>query len=108
MREYQKDNNYEEIVTSPKNLTGNYSYTVARVVEEGMSVELHYCNGLATIEYMTEMQVGKWEGYFVRADWFNLDMSEDEILKILEKLYIEEFGQHNRNFNEEMEIEYDK
>lgn len=108
MREYQKNNNYEEIVTSPKDLIGNYSYTVARVVEEGMSVELHYCNGLATVEYMTEMQVGNWEGHAVRVDWFNLNMSEDEILKKLEELYAEEFGQHDKECEEEMEAEYDK
>lgn len=109
MREYQKDNNYEEIVTSPKDIVSNNSYTVARVVEEGMSVELHYCDGVATVEYMTEVKIGEWQGYFVEVNWFNLNMSEEDILKKLNELYEEEFGKIDKEIIEETEeIEYDK
>lgn len=92
-REYQKDNNYEEIVTSLSEIDDQHSYTVARVVEEGYSVELHYDKGKSYVEYMTEVSIGNWDGRYEDVEWFNPNLSEKYILAKLKVLYKEEFGE---------------
>lgn len=90
--DYQHDNNYEEIVTSPINIQDNGSYTIARVVEEGKCAELHYCDGESTVEYMTETSPGEWHGRIEDVDWFNLKLSDDYILSKLSVLFNEEYN----------------
>lgn len=84
--------NYEEIVTPFKDIkNGKYSYTVARVVEDNKCAELHYDNGKTTIEYMTQINPGEWEGEVEIVDWFNLNLKEDYVLVKLNHLYDERY-----------------
>ncbi len=92
-REYQKDNNYEEIVTPLNEIDNQHSYTVARVVEKGYSVELHYNDDKSYVEYMTEIAIGHWDGWYEDVEWFNPNLSEEYILAKLRVLYKEEFGE---------------
>lgn len=50
-----------EIITNIKNMSSDYSYTVARVMGYGYSVELHYNNGKATIEYGYKIKHDYWK-----------------------------------------------
>lgn len=92
MRDYQHDNDYEEIVTFPKNIKDKGSYTIARAVYEGQSVELHYCDGKSTVEYMIETPPGEWNGWVEEVDWFNLNLTDDYIISKLCVLFNNEYN----------------
>lgn len=81
-----------EIITNIKNMSSDYSYTVARVMGYGYSVELHYNNGKATIEYGYKIKHDYWESKIEEVNWFNSNMNEKEILEKLSKLYDDCFG----------------
>ena len=79
--EYEEDN-VEEIITSISDLDNEGHFTVARVMENGKCVELHYDEGEASIEYGERVARDRWENETSDiVDWFNLDLTDDEILK---------------------------
>lgn len=81
-----------DIITNPKEMNDEGSYTVARVMNFGNSVELHYSKGQATIEYGYKITHDYWESVVEEIDWFNKDMSEDLISEKLFNLFEEYFG----------------
>lgn len=81
-----------DIITTPKEMNDEDSYTVARVMNFGNSVELHYSEGQATIEYGYKITHSYWESVIEEIDWFNKDMSEDLISEKLFNLFEEYFG----------------
>lgn len=84
---------YSEIVTSIKDIKYGCSYTVARVVDNGYSVELHYNqNGKSTIEYGVKMSYDFWENVVEEIDWFNLKLDDNYVLNKLECMYEEKFS----------------
>ena len=81
-----------EIIADISNIKFENSYTIARVMGYGYSVELHYCEGKATIEYGYRVTHNWWECEIEDIDWYNSNMSENEILDRLFELYDEQFG----------------
>lgn len=82
-----------ETITSTNEIKEGVSYTVARVIDNGYSVELHYnSNSGATIEYGTKKSYDYWENDIEEVDWFNTKLSDDYIIKRLECLYQERFS----------------
>ena len=81
-----------DIITNSKEMNDKDSYTVARVMNYGNSVELHYSEGKATIEYGYKITHDYWENEIEEIDWFNKDMSEAAINKKLYGLFEEHFG----------------
>ncbi|MBO5183370.1 MAG: hypothetical protein J6B64_03115 [Bacilli bacterium] len=81
-----------ETITKPQDIQEDYSYTVARVRNFGHCVELHYYNGNATIEYGDKITNDYWENVVDSADWFNKNMTEEEILNKLDELFKEYYG----------------
>lgn len=89
-----ENDSYEEIMTPFKEIkeADEGSYTVARVIDNGNCVELHYNNHKATIEYTVRISQDEWQGRVEDIDWFNLDLSEDYVLTRLMYLFDEEFS----------------
>ncbi len=81
-----------DIICNIKNLDEENSYTVARVLNFCHCVELHYSSGEATVEYGTKIAHDYWESVIEDASWFNREMSEEDMMKKLDELFIEEFG----------------
>lgn len=91
LEDYFED--YEETLTSTKDIKDRVSYTIARVVENGYCVELHYnSNAGATIEYGTKLAHNYWENDIEKIDWFNTNLSDDYILRRLDCLYEDYFS----------------
>lgn len=79
-----------EIITEKKDIEKNGCYTVARVKNKKYCVELHFDDGILTIE--TGIKNGEcWDDFVDFVDWDIEKMSNDEILKKMYKIFIETF-----------------
>lgn len=82
----------EETITSVFNLDNERNFTVARVMEDKKCVELHYNEGKASLEYGIKVAKDRWENEIDEdVEWFNLDLTDDEILEHLNREYDEYF-----------------
>lgn len=96
------ENSVEEIITSISDLDDKHYFTIARVMENDKCVELHYNNGKAHIEYGTKEDNDVWNNNIdSNVDWFNLDLTDNEILLILNCKFDEYFKKS------EIEIDYE-
>lgn len=97
--------NYSETVTSTKNVKYGCSYTIARVIDNGYSVELHYdSSGKSTIEYGVKMSYDFWENEVEEIDWFNLKLDDIYVLNRLECIYEEKFSTKDLTDNQIEEL----
>ncbi len=106
-----KYNFYNETITEieelrNKPLDDEYSYTVARVIDDENCVELHYSKDDVYVEIGNKIEEGYWENERVNADWFSLDLSNDDILNKLEEIFFDNFGVKELNDNENYYGEY--
>lgn len=102
MRENIEDN-IEEIITDISELDNINNFTVARVMENGKCVELHYDEGNATLEFDLKDEENVWNNQYVTdAEWFNLNLTNDEILEHLDK----EFDNFFMEKEEELDFDY--
>ena len=76
-----------ELINDLKNLNDNDSYTVARLKNVCHCVELHYSDGSPTIEYGIRLEPGYWESEIEEVEWFDKNMSDDELFDKLEELF---------------------
>ena len=60
-------------------------------------VELHYTDGIATIEYGTKQDDNSWESIIEEILWFDKNQSKDEIISKLEELFEEEYLEHTKH-----------
>lgn len=96
------ENSVEEIITSISDLDDKHYFTIARVMENDKCVELHYNNGKAHIEYGTKEDNDVWNNNIdSNVDWFNLDLTDNEILLMLNYKFDEYFKKS------EIEIDYE-
>ena len=79
------------ILTEIEDLNDENSYTVARVINDNECVELHYSNGMAYIEIGTKNDDNSWDSIIESAEWFNKNLSNDEVLDKLEEIFKENF-----------------
>lgn len=87
-----KENGVSEIITNINELEDNKSYTVARVMNKINAVKLHYINGIPTVELGTRRNEDTWDNEIVDADWFNKNLSNEDVIKKLEEIFNDEFS----------------
>ena len=81
-----------EIITKFDSLEEDKSYTVARVMTKLKCVELHYDNGIASVELGTRVNENSWENETISAEWFNKTLTEDAVINKLEEIFDDEFS----------------
>lgn len=81
-----------ELITNLGELDENNSFTVARVKTNLYCVELHYIDGVATVELGTRTSEDTWENEIIEADWFNKGISVDVLFDKLEQIFNDEFS----------------
>ncbi len=81
-----------EIITKFDSLEKDKSYTVARVMTKLKCVELHYDNGIPSVELGTRVNEDSWENETISADWFNKTLTEDAVINKLEEIFDDEFS----------------
>ncbi len=81
-----------ELITNLEELDNNNSFTVARVKTNLYCVELHYIDGIATVELGTRTSEDTWENEIVEADWFNKGISVDALFDKLDQIFNDEFS----------------
>lgn len=80
------EDSVEETITKISNLDNEKCFTVARVMEDGKCVELHYNEGEAYLEYGIKMAEDMWENQTKEdISWFNLNLTDDEVLIYLNR-----------------------
>lgn len=87
-----KENVISEIITNINELEDNKSYTVARVMNKLNAVELHYINGIPTVELGTRRNEDTWDNEIIDAEWFNKHLSNEDVIKKLEEIFNDEFS----------------
>lgn len=97
--EFANPEDYEAyfVIDDIKNMEEDKSYTVARVINNKNCVELHYTDGIATIEYGTKQNDNSWESIIEEILWFDKNQSKDEIISKLEELFEEEYLEHTKH-----------
>ena len=97
--EFANTEDYEAyfVIDDIKNMEEDKSYTVARVINNKNCVELHYTDGIATIEYGTKQDDNSWESIIEEILWFDKNQSKDEIISKLEELFEEEYLEHTKH-----------
>ena len=95
-----------DIVTSIEDIEKDESYTVARIMNFGNCVELHYYpDRKPEIEYGYKYSNDYWESEIDSADWFNLNMTDEDVSKKMYQLFKDKFGIEKENLIEDMEME---
>lgn len=91
-----------EIVTPLNELDNSHYFTVARSMENGKCVELHYNDGHAIIEITERVDEDTWEDIdIIEAKWFTPKISENRLLKRIDRLY-------ERYFEPEKSTEFER
>ena len=85
-----------EIVTNLDELNNVDSFTVARIINYKYCIELHYNEGNSTIEFGTRIKPNYWESDIEKITWFNKKISENSVLKKLEKLFKSRYEKSNQ------------
>lgn len=81
-----------ETITKMSELDDKNYFTIARVIENNKCVELHYNNGEASIEYGVKDADNVWHDEIdYDLEWFRLDLSDEQVLEILDKKFDEYF-----------------
>lgn len=86
---------FDVLVDDIKSMLDNESYTVARVCDGVNSVELHYNDGLATIEYGTRIADDEWESEVEEIFWFDKNMNKKDLQNKLWDLFEENYGKED-------------
>ena len=81
-----------EMITNPKEIKEECSYTVARIRSFGYCLELHYSNKEVWLEYGYKTEHDCWDDEIEEIDWFNINMSDEAILNKLWELFDEYFN----------------
>ena len=84
---------YFDLLTDLNKLNNDDFFTIARVTNDSNCVELHYNSGQATIEYGQRIKENEWEDFIEEIDWYNEDMTEEEISNKLFDLYDHYYGE---------------
>lgn len=92
---FEEEPYFDMLVNDIKLMDDDKSYTVARVCNGVNSVELHYNDGLATIEYGTRIADDEWESEVEGASWFDKNMNEKDLQNKLWDLFEENYGKED-------------
>lgn len=80
-----------DMIINPQKMNDIDSYIILRIMNYGNSVELHYSNGKATIEYGYKISHNYWKTEIEDIDWFNKKMDKEEISKKLFEIFKSHF-----------------
>ena len=93
-----------ETITKISDWDEKNNFTIARVIENDKCVELHYDEGKASIEYGTTDEDNSWNDEIdYDIDWFNLNLTDEEVLSILDEKFDEYFS---KDKNEKFEVRF--
>ena len=93
-----------ETITKISDLDEKNNFTIARVIVNDKCVELHYDEGKASIEYGTKDEDNSWNDEIdYDIDWFNLNLTDEEVLSILDEKFDEYFS---KDKNEKFEVRF--
>ncbi len=82
----------------------NNSYTIAEIFDYGRSVELRYSmDEGAEIIYGYKCTHDYWEIEVENADWFNLNMTDDEVYEKVYEIFEKKFGIEEENLNNDLQ-----
>lgn len=81
----------EEIITDVFNIDDKNYFTIARVIENDKCVELHYNNGIASVEFGRKDKNNLWYDEIEEVKWFNRNLTNEQVLRILNKKFNEYF-----------------
>lgn len=95
--DWKEEPYFDMLVDDIKSMEDNQSYTVARVINGINCVELHYVDGKATLEYGNRVSENEWESDIEEIEWFNKDLSEEEIADKLWDLFNYYYGEEYEN-----------
>ena len=84
---------YFDLLTNLNEINDEDSFTIARVINGVNCVELHYVEGKATIEYGTRIKQDEWESIVEDIDWYNTNMTEEDISNKLWELFDYHYGE---------------
>lgn len=90
-----KEETYFDLITNLDDINDSDSFTVARVCNGVNSVELHYNDGLATIEYGTRIADDEWKSEVEGASWFDKNMNEKDLQNKLWDLFEENYDKED-------------
>ena len=88
-----KEEPYFDLLTNLNKINEKDSFTIARVINGVNCVELHYVEGKATIEYGTRIKQDEWESTVEDIDWYNTNMTEEDISNKLWELFDYHYGE---------------
>lgn len=88
-----KEEPYFLLLADLNELNDKDSFTIARVINGINCVELHYVEGIATIEYGTRIKQDEWESIVEEIDWYDVKMTENEISDKLWELFDYRYGE---------------
>lgn len=88
-----KEEPYFDLLTNLNEINDEDSFTIARVINGVNCVELHYVEGKATIEYGTRIKQDEWESTVEDIDWYNTNMTEEDISNKLWELFDYHYGE---------------
>ena len=93
-----------ETITKMSNLDNEKNFTIARIIENNKCVELHYNNGKACVEYgIRDVEDDTWHNEIEEdLDWFRLDLTDEEVLNILDEKFDEHFSKELDETNTEL------
>lgn len=92
-----KEKPYFLLIADLEKLNDDDSFTIARVINGINCVELHYVEGKATIEYGTRIKQDEWESIIEDVDWYDINMTEEEISDKLWELFDNYYGVEYEN-----------
>lgn len=92
-----KEEPYFLLLTDLDKLNDKGSFTIARVINGVNCVELHYIEGKATIEYGMRVKDDEWESVIENVDWYNKNMTEDDISNKLWEIFDIHYGEEKKN-----------
>lgn len=96
-RSYWKEEPYFLLIADLDKLNDNDSFTIARVINGVNCVELHYNEGKATLEYGMRVKGDEWESIVEDIDWYDKDMSEDDISNKLWEIFDVHYGEKKKD-----------
>ena len=93
-------------ITKVEDIKPNGSYTIARVMNFGNCIELHYYpDGTAEVECGYKHSHNYWESIVKEAPWFNLKMTDKEVSEKLYNIFENEFGLDKVELKKDIERE---
>ena len=105
--DYEKDGRSYQTVTKVEDITENNYHVIARVMNDNNCVELHSNKGKISTEVGIKDKDGSWNNQFLSSEWFNKNLTDQDILNKLEEIFNHNFSREQENYYGEYNDEID-